>query len=92
MNDLPYSHSPKSMVVGCAVYRTKILNNLPCENGLSETLSPATLITGTPPPRYIETTKLNLTKQFYIPYKKIHLLKNIWTIAHQPLKKLFCAQ
>ena len=34
INDPPYSHYPKSMIVGCAVYTTKMLNNMPCENRL----------------------------------------------------------
>ena len=71
INDLPYSHYSISMVVGCAVYKTKMLNNLPCENGLSDTLSPATLITGTPPPSYKELTKLKFGDYVEIPYEEI---------------------
>ena len=67
INVLTYSFYPKSMVVGCAVYTTKMLNNLPCENGLSDTLSPATLITGTPPPSYKEITWLKFGDYVEIP-------------------------
>ena len=70
LNDLPYSQYPKSMVVGCTVYTTKILNDLSCENGLSNTLSPATLITGTPPPSYKEITKLKFRDNVEIPYEE----------------------
>ena len=58
------------MVVGCAVYTTKMLNNLPCENGLSDTLSPATLITGKPPPSYKKITKLKFGDYVEIPYEE----------------------
>ena len=67
INDLPYSHYPKSILVGCVVYTTKMLNNLPCGNGLSDTLSPATLVTETPPPSYKEITKLKFGDYVEIP-------------------------
>ena len=31
INDLSYSHYSKSMIVSCAVYAEKMLNNVPCE-------------------------------------------------------------
>ena len=39
IDDLPYSHYPKSMIVGCVAYTRKMLNKLPRENGLSDTLA-----------------------------------------------------
>ena len=70
INDLPYSHYPKSMIVGCVVYTTKMLNNLPYKNGLSDTLSPAALIIGIPPPSYKEMTKLKFGDYVEIPYEE----------------------
>ena len=58
------------MTVGCVVFTTKMLNNLPCENGLSDILSPATQITGTPPPSYKEISKLKFGNYVEIPYEE----------------------
>ena len=46
-----------------------MLNNFPCENELSDTLSPATLITGTPSTSYKEITKLKFGDYVEIPYE-----------------------
>ena len=47
-----------------------MLNNLACENGLSYTLSPATLITGTPPTSYKDITKLMFGDNVEIPHEE----------------------
>ena len=48
---------PKNFIVGCVVYATKMLNNLPFEYEFSDTLSQATLIMGASYPNYNEMTK-----------------------------------
>ena len=47
-----------------------MLNSLPCENGLSNILSPATLITRTPQLSYKEITKLKFGDYVEIPYEE----------------------
>ena len=58
------------MLVGCAVYIKQILNNFLCENRLSDSLSTATLISGTSPPSYKEKTKLKFRDYIEIPYEE----------------------
>ena len=47
-----------------------MLNNMPSENGILDNLSPATLITGIPPPSYKEITKLKFGDYVEIPYEE----------------------
>ena len=56
---LPYTHYPTSMVEGAQIHSIYRRNSLPAANGVSQTLSPETLITGLPPPDYNELIKLN---------------------------------
>ena len=43
---LPYKRYPKAMIAGCIRNVINKLNQLPAENGISDELSPSTLITG----------------------------------------------
>ena len=56
---LPYSHYPKVMIKGSITKRVKDLNQLPSNSGISNTLSPSTLITGKPSPGFLEVITLN---------------------------------
>jgi len=55
---LPYTHYPRAMVSGLVIRVVQGLNELPNDNGVSKTLSPQTLIMGSPPPTYKELTEL----------------------------------
>ena len=56
---LLYTHYPIAMVEGAQTHSIHRRNNLPAINGVSQELSPQTLITGLPPPDYNEIVKLN---------------------------------
>ena len=56
---LPYSHYTKAMIKASITKRVKDLNKLPSNNGISNTLSPSTLITGKPSSDFLEVIKLN---------------------------------
>ena len=56
---LPYSHYPTVMIKGLITKRVKDLNQLPSNNGISNTLSSSTLMTGKPSPDFLEVIKLN---------------------------------
>ena len=56
---LPYERYTKLMVSGCVVKTIKDLNQLPSPNGLSDELSPSTLITGLPGPDFNHINELN---------------------------------
>ena len=45
-HDLPFKNYPKVLVTGCVSYNIKRLNNLPADDGISDTLSPNTSVTG----------------------------------------------
>ena len=70
INGLPYTHYLKSMIVGCVMYVLKHVNHLPSRGGLSQDLSPATLITGDPTPSYQELTKLKFGDYVHTAYGK----------------------
>ena len=55
---LPYSHYPTVMIKGLITKRVKDLNQLPSNNGISNTLSSSTLMTGKPSPDFLEVIKL----------------------------------
>ena len=52
MHGLPYQLYPKQMLVYLVLYCIKILNMFPANDGVSKTLSPLTIMTGTPAPSY----------------------------------------
>lgn len=56
--DLPYKKQPKMMTEGCVYTSIKNLNALPVLNGVSDTLSPSTLITGKQPLDFNHLLKL----------------------------------
>jgi len=56
---LPHTHYPKAMVEGSQRHSIHRRNNLPAKNGVSQVLSPETLISGMPAPDYNEIVKLN---------------------------------
>lgn len=58
VNSLPYTHYPRAMVAGCAVYVNQLLNMIPSNSGISDIHSPSTLVTDEPAPDYHEVTKL----------------------------------
>ena len=55
---LPFKRYPKIMTTGCVTYNIKRLNSLPADDGVSNTMSPNTLVTGVPGIEYKELTKL----------------------------------
>lgn len=56
---LPYTHYPKIMIMACAIHTVAQVNQLPSKVGVSTTMSPLTLITGTPRPDYHHVMDLN---------------------------------
>jgi hypothetical protein len=49
---LPYRRIPKAMMRAAIENATKVLNHFPAQNGVSDTLSPLTIMTGKPGPDY----------------------------------------
>ena len=49
LNALPYPHVPKFMITAAAEIANTMLNDVPAFDGVSSTISPATIITGRPP-------------------------------------------
>lgn len=58
-HDLPYEQVPKLMTRGNIYCEIIHLNDFPPEDGVSDTMSPATLIAGRPPPTYDELMKVS---------------------------------
>ena len=58
LHDLPFHTFPKLMVTGCVYSAVRLLNSLPAPNGVSSTLAPATLITGSAPPDFNKIMKI----------------------------------
>jgi len=52
VNSLPYKYYPRLMLSHLVLHIVKLLNLFPAENGLSSTLSPHTIISGSPTPTY----------------------------------------
>ena len=71
---LPFERYTKLMVSGCVIKTIKDLNQLPSPNGLSENLSPSTLITGVPGPDFNRVSELNFGD--YVQAYKISGKKN----------------
>lgn len=55
----PYERYPRVMVTGCVVKAVKDLNQLPSQSGISQELSPSTLITGDVCPDFKRINALN---------------------------------
>ena len=55
---LPFKKYPKVLTTGCVKYNIKRLNDLPPDEGISDTLSPNTLVTGAQYLDYNELVKL----------------------------------
>ena len=55
----PYERYPRVMVAGCVVKAVKDLNQLPSQSGISQELSPSTLITGDACPDFKRINALN---------------------------------
>ena len=75
---LPFKRYPKIMTTGCVTYNIKRLNNLPADDGVSDTMSPNTLITGAPGIEYKELTKLQ-----FGDYVQVHQ-ENTITNTNEP--------
>ena len=58
LHEMPYKYYHKQLVAGCVQSVIKTLNTTPKRGGLSDVLSPTTLITGASPPDYKTITKL----------------------------------
>ena len=54
-----YERYPRIMVTGCVVKSVKDLNQLPPNDGISQDISPDTIIIGRPAPNFKEVNKLN---------------------------------
>jgi Reverse transcriptase (RNA-dependent DNA polymerase) len=52
LHALPYKRLPKEMIKGVVRLAVKALNQFPAEDGISDVLSPVTIVTGLPAPDY----------------------------------------
>lgn len=52
VHDLPFRRLPREMIKGAVRFAVKSLNQFPAEDGISDILSPTTIVTGLPPPNY----------------------------------------
>lgn len=57
-SSLPFHQFPRELIVGAVISAIRSRNQLPAPHGISNTLSPATLITGEPSPDYITLSTL----------------------------------
>ena len=58
-HNLSFKNYPKVLVTGCINYNIKHLNNLCADDGISDTMSPNTLVTGAQSLEYNELVKLH---------------------------------
>ena len=49
---MPYCRLPRQLIHGLVEYATRTLNDFPYRHGVSQSLSPNTIVTGRPPPDY----------------------------------------
>ena len=49
---MPYSFYPRQMVIGMIRSATKWLNSFPPKDGISDTMSPSMIVTGSPNPDF----------------------------------------
>ena len=59
IHDLPFRNYPRVLITGCITYNIKRLNSIPAEDGISDTMSPNTLVTGAQCLDYNELVKLH---------------------------------
>jgi hypothetical protein len=52
VHGLPFKRLPKLIIVHLAIDTIRCLNMFPAANGVSSTLSPASIVTGVPPTDY----------------------------------------
>ena len=74
LHDMPFSSYHQQLVAGCVQSVVKTLNNTPKRGGLSDILSPSTLVTGRPPPDFKTLTKLSFGE--YVELKETSGFKN----------------
>ena len=74
LHDMPFDYYHQQLVAGCVQSVVKTLNSTPKRGGLSDILSPSTLITGRPPPDYDTITKLSFGE--YVEVKENNNFKN----------------
>ena len=67
IHNLPYKKYPKAMVAGCILYVTRRTNDIPSDVGVSDSLSPNTLITGIPAPDFKQMMEIT-----YGDYVEVH--------------------
>ena len=68
IHGLPYSTYPKLLIEACVTAAVKQLNAIPSKNGISQTMSPTTLLTGTQPVSYH-----NLVKMCFGAYAQVNV-------------------
>ena len=71
-HSLPFRKYPKMLTTGCINYNIKRLNNLPADDGVSNTLSPSALVTGAQSLDYNELIRLQ-----FGDYAQVHQEKTI---------------
>ena len=71
IHSLPFKYYPTLLLEGCVYNAVRLLNILPSKNGISTSLSPTTLVTGKPPPKYNDLVKPNFGdyEQVYVGTK-----------------------
>ena len=74
LHDLPYNYYHQQLVAGCVQSVVKTLNNTPKRGGLSDVLSPSSLITGSPPPNFKTMTELSFGE--YVEVKESRNVSN----------------
>ena len=74
LHNMPFSSYHQQLVAGCVQSVAKALNNTPKRGGLSDILSPSTLVTGRPPPDFKTLTKLSFGE--YVELKETIGFKN----------------
>lgn len=76
---LPYKRCPKQMVIACVIYVIKCLNEVPDDNGISDSISPGTLISGVPGQSYKEIMKIN-----FGDYVQVYNIQGGQTSGNEP--------
>ena len=86
IHSLPFKYYPTLLLEGCVYNAVRLLNILPSKNGISESLSPTTLVTGKPPPKYNDLVKLSFGDyaQVYVGTKNNMESRTVGGIAISP--------
>ena len=71
IHGLPFRNYPRVLVTGCVNYNLKRLNNLPADDGISDTMSPNSLVTGA------QWVRSELVKLHFGDYVQVHQEKRI---------------